>query len=93
MVFRFIDLTGFWQIKYVILRNEEEIMPIYEYICLTCSEKFSLLQSLSASQDDTNCPKCASKKVKKIISSFCCTAGTGGVASSSMPSGGFSGGG
>ena len=68
-------------------------MPIYEYICLKCNERFSLLQSVSASCDDTECPKCASKGVKKIISAFCCSSGPGGGTSSSMPSGGFSGGG
>ena len=68
-------------------------MPIYEYICLKCNERFSLLQSIHASGHDTKCPVCASQEVKKIISSFCCSAGSGGGASSSIPSGGFSGGG
>lgn len=64
-------------------------MPIYEYICLKCNEKFSVLQSVHASGHDTSCPKCASQQVRKIISSFCCTSGPGG----SIPSKGFSGGG
>lgn len=68
-------------------------MPIYEYICLACNEKFSLLQTVKTSEHDTNCPKCASKEVKKIISSFCCSSGSGGGIASSIPSQGFSGGG
>ena len=68
-------------------------MPIYEYICLKCNEKFSLLQGIKASGDDTNCPKCASTDVKKVISSFCCSSGSGADVASSMPSRGFSGGG
>ena len=68
-------------------------MPIYEYICLKCNEKFSLLQAVKTSEKDTACPKCTSKDVKKIISSFCCSAGSGGGVSSNIPSGGFSGGG
>jgi len=68
-------------------------MPIYEYMCLKCNEKFSLLQSVRTSEKDTVCPKCTSKDVKKVISSFCCSAGSGGGASPAIPSGGFSGGG
>jgi len=68
-------------------------MPIYEFICLACNEKFSLLQAINASDHDTHCPKCMSKEVKKILSSFCCSSGSGGGIASSIPSKGFSGGG
>lgn len=57
-------------------------MPIYEYICDDCTEKFSLLQSISAASNGTACPKCSSKKTRKVVSAFCC--------SSSDPGGGFS---
>lgn len=66
-------------------------MPIYEYECLKCCNKFALLQSLSPAENNAECPKCSSKKVKKIISSFCC--GTGNSDSSSIPASGFGGGG
>ncbi|MEW6108331.1 MAG: zinc ribbon domain-containing protein [Nitrospirota bacterium] len=68
-------------------------MPIYEYICIKCSEKFSLLQSMNSTVNDTECPGCGSREVKKIISSFCCSSGPGNSISSSIPSSGFSGGG
>jgi len=68
-------------------------MPIYEYICLMCNEKFSLLQTVHASEHETKCPKCATNKVKKVISAFCCSSASGGDISSSVPSRGFSGGG
>lgn len=68
-------------------------MPVYEYICLKCNEKFSLLRSINASGYETNCPECASNEVKKVISAFCCSSGSGGDVTSSMPSRGFSGGG
>jgi putative FmdB family regulatory protein len=68
-------------------------MPIYEYVCNKCSEKFSLLRGINA-KDDAQCPKCGSADVKKVLSSFCCSSGSGaGVSSGSMPSGGFGGGG
>ncbi|MGC2063943.1 MAG: zinc ribbon domain-containing protein [Thermodesulfovibrionales bacterium] len=53
-------------------------MPIYEYMCNACSEKFSLLQSYSAAGDGAECPKCASKETRKIISAFCCSSANGG---------------
>lgn len=68
-------------------------MPIYEYKCRACNEIFSLLQSINSTESDTECPKCASKTVKKIVSSFCCSSGSDTDFSSSIPSGGFGGGG
>jgi len=66
-------------------------MPIYEYICLKCSNKFALLQSLYGAENKTECPKCSSKEVKKAFSSFSCSSGTGSSSSTSAP--GFGGGG
>jgi putative FmdB family regulatory protein len=67
-------------------------MPIYEYMCLECNEKFALLQSLYPAEDDTECPKCHSTDVKKVISSFSCGAGSeDSVSSPATPS--FGGGG
>jgi len=68
-------------------------MPIYEYMCDACNEKFSVLQSIHAGDKETECPKCSSKKVKKVMSSFCCSAGPDMGFGSSMPSHGLGGGG
>lgn len=68
-------------------------MPIYEYICLKCNERFSRLTTVSCGEKETKCPNCSSDEVKKIISSFCCSSGSGKSGSSSLSSGGFSGGG
>lgn len=68
-------------------------MPIYEYICAKCNEKFSLLQSVHSSENDVKCPKCSSKPVKKVMSVFCCAPGNDTGFSSPVPSGNFSGGG
>jgi len=46
-------------------------MPIYEYICLKCNERFSVLQGIH-SKNDTKCPECSSEDVKKAISIFSC---------------------
>jgi len=47
-------------------------VPVYEYICMKCNNRFSLLQSLYPESKDTQCPKCESTKVKKMISAFSC---------------------
>lgn len=69
-------------------------MPIYEYICRKCNEKFAVLQSLYPTESDTECPKCSSLEVKKVISSFSCASGSkNNVSSPSMPAPNFGGGG
>jgi len=72
---------------------QEVRMPIYEYSCVNCNERFSVLQSITCGKKKTICPQCGSDKVKKLMSSFCCSSGSGSSVSSPMPSGGFSGGG
>jgi putative FmdB family regulatory protein len=68
-------------------------MPIYEYICRSCNERFSLLQRVNSPEGEARCPRCSSREVKKVMSSFSCSAGTGGGSAPSMPSRGFGGGG
>jgi putative FmdB family regulatory protein len=67
-------------------------MPIYEYICQECDEKFSLLQSVHVSEKETSCPKCASKKVKKLLSTFSYSASSLSDLTSSLSGKGVSGG-
>ena len=46
-------------------------MPIFEFRCLDCSEKFEdLFSSHDISNEDIKCPKCGSKDVKRIFSLF-----------------------
>nr|MBC7246020.1 zinc ribbon domain-containing protein [Chloroflexota bacterium] len=45
-------------------------MPIYEYRCTQCGEKFEKwLRSMSA-EVDICCPRCGSQRVEKAISLF-----------------------
>ena len=46
-------------------------MPIYEYRCSECGEKFEKLVRLSTSTSEIECPKCGGRKVDKLISTFC----------------------
>lgn len=41
-------------------------MPIYEYICEDCSEKFELLKL--SSEEIAVCPKCGGKRLSREIS-------------------------
>ncbi|MEA1971364.1 MAG: zinc ribbon domain-containing protein [Thermodesulfobacteriota bacterium] len=44
-------------------------MPIYEYICKDCGNKFELIRFASDSDSDIECPGCGRKKTEKVVSS------------------------
>jgi len=56
-------------------------MPVYEYTCVKCREKFELLVR---AETKIACPKCKSTKVKKEFSVF----GAAGNGAKAAPSGG-----
>ncbi|NMB75950.1 MAG: zinc ribbon domain-containing protein [Myxococcales bacterium] len=37
-------------------------MPLYEYRCPACGERFELLRSASERDDEAQCPRCGKKK-------------------------------
>lgn len=45
-------------------------MPIYEYQCISCEEKFELLRRLSDEDSEIKCPKCNKTGVKRVFSTF-----------------------
>ena len=45
-------------------------MPIYEYECPKCGERFELRSSMSDSDNEIKCPKCGTKRPKRILSLF-----------------------
>ena len=45
-------------------------MPVYEYQCLECGEKFDKLVRSMSSSPEIECPKCGGRKVKKLLSVF-----------------------
>ena len=53
-------------------------MPIYEFKCLKCNEFFELLIMNKDEEGALHCPKCASRKVEKVISAIRFTMGEGG---------------
>jgi putative FmdB family regulatory protein len=45
-------------------------MPIYEYQCTECGERFEVRQSIGEDGSSLNCPKCNAQNLRKLISSF-----------------------
>jgi putative FmdB family regulatory protein len=51
--------------------EDKDKMPLYEYLCKKCGHQFELLRKLSAGDDEeAKCPKCRSKSVERLVSSF-----------------------
>lgn len=66
-------------------------MPIYEYRCGECGERFDKWQRTMSSTEQVRCPKCGSQRVNKAISLVGKSGSTGGGSlsdSSCAPTGG-----
>jgi putative FmdB family regulatory protein len=48
-------------------------MPVYEYECPKCGEKFELRRNIADKDSDISCPKCGAKAPKRILSLFSTT--------------------
>ena len=67
-------------------------MPIYEYRCESCAEKFEVLTRFAERDKSQVCPACESTKTRVLVSSFA-FAGSGDTSSLSDFAGESSGGG
>jgi|GEM_PF-1253243 putative FmdB family regulatory protein len=55
-------------------------MPIYEYLCTPCQEKFTyFLPSIHATPQPV-CPRCGGQEVRKLVSAFAVLSGERGGA-------------
>jgi putative FmdB family regulatory protein len=45
-------------------------MPVYEFNCTKCSERFEVMGSYAEREKEHTCPKCGSTEVKQAISLF-----------------------
>ena len=62
-------------------------MPIYEYLCESCGDKFEKLVRRSEETLEAGCPSCGKKHLKQEYSTFAPRAGAAGSAQASdMPS-------
>jgi putative FmdB family regulatory protein len=55
-------------------------MPMFEYKCLECDNKFEEL--VKHSDTAVNCPHCKSVDVKKLVSAFSSSSNSGGSGNS-----------
>ena len=58
-------------------------MPLYEYECLECGEKFELRRSIADSDTEIKCPECGAENPRRVFSVFAMTSSTGACAPSS----------
>ena len=65
-------------------------MPIFEYRCSDCGERFETLV-FSSSENEVECPKCHSTQTEKQMSMFASSGGNGSGGSSASSCGGGSG--
>jgi putative FmdB family regulatory protein len=54
-------------------------MPLYEYTCCECSERFEVLQRMGESGEGLSCPRCGANKIQRQLSTF--AASTSGASS------------
>lgn len=62
-------------------------MPIYSYKCQECGEVFDFLVGVGTGGEEPSCPKCKSKKIEKIFSTFGVRVGGSSGGSYSCPTG------
>jgi putative FmdB family regulatory protein len=55
-------------------------MPIYEYACAECGERFEQLVPNSVDADRTACKHCGAMEVRRLISVFATAKGKGNSA-------------
>jgi len=55
-------------------------MPMYEYRCQDCGERFEQFRWLSEADARTQCPACRSERVEREYSTFASTGGAEGTA-------------
>jgi putative FmdB family regulatory protein len=58
-------------------------MPIYEYECRSCGEKFELRRGIADSDSEIKCPKCGTENPRRVFSTFATTTFGGSCAPSS----------
>ena len=58
-------------------------MPIYEYECVKCGERFELLRGMANSDSEIRCPKCGTEGPRRVSSVFAMGSSSGTCSSSS----------
>ncbi len=45
-------------------------MPMYEYRCRECGQRFEMLRRMADADNDLECAECHSAKVERLLSTF-----------------------
>lgn len=61
-------------------------MPLYEYRCRECGERFEVLQRMGQGGEELTCPRCGEARPERVLSTFAST--TGGGRETAAPAGG-----
>ena len=62
-------------------------MPVFEYKCIDCNNKFEILHKSSINQQEVTCQRCNSSKNKKLFSAFSASVDTSSFSGSSCTTG------
>ena len=62
-------------------------MPLYEYRCASCGERFEVLQRLGADGGGLVCPHCAAPEPQRVHSTFAASSGGREAATPAMAGG------
>jgi len=62
-------------------------MPIYEYFCEKCKNRFELMRPFALSQEDADCPKCHGTSKRILSRCYTRTGNQHGVANGSSGAG------
>ena len=57
-------------------------MPLYEYRCRSCGERFEILQRMGEDGSRLACPRCGEPRPERVLSTFASTGGTREAAAS-----------
>ena len=49
---------------------ELRFMPLYDYECVKCAHVFEVFHKIDEVIDDLACPKCKTKRPRKLVSQF-----------------------
>jgi len=60
-------------------------VPIYEYECPSCGEKFELRRGMNDDDSDVRCPRCGVGESRRVFSTFATTGSPGQACAPSSP--------
>jgi putative FmdB family regulatory protein len=71
---------------------QEDIVPIYEYSCVKCKNRFEMLRSLKSAGESVACPICGDRAQRVLSACATFSRGDNGVSKSIAGSGNSCGG-